>query len=148
MKPTWMPRLEGIRRRQFLVLAALALGAASGVAAWARKKSGRRAFGAVRIRELALELERLESVAELPLEEAIYRYYDYLKLDSSGVNAFVKANHTSGHPVHQDLITLQQTMSRYLLSTDFFIHGVDESRVVKYVAFHDPHLTPCFTPFS
>jgi hypothetical protein len=36
--------------------------------------------------------------------------------------------------------------STYLLSSDFFINGSDESRVVKYLAFYDP-LRGCSNPF-
>lgn len=34
-------------------------------------------------------------------------------------------------------------VGRYLMSTDFFEHGADESREIRYVAFYDPALTPC-----
>jgi len=37
--------------------------------------------------------------------------------------------------------------STYLLSTDFFSRGADESRVVKYVAYYDPMLA-CGNPFA
>lgn len=38
-------------------------------------------------------------------------------------------------------------VSTYLLSSDFFINGSDESRTVRYVAFYDP-LRPCGNPFA
>jgi hypothetical protein len=38
-------------------------------------------------------------------------------------------------------------VSRYLLSTDFFQNGADETRAVRYVAFYDPYVTPCRNPF-
>ena len=38
-------------------------------------------------------------------------------------------------------------VSRYLLSTDFFEHGADESRTVRYVEFHDPYSVACRNPF-
>jgi hypothetical protein len=39
-------------------------------------------------------------------------------------------------------------VSHYLLSTDFFQHGADESRPVTYVAFYDPATTVCRNPFA
>lgn len=36
--------------------------------------------------------------------------------------------------------------TRFLLSTDFFDHGADATRTVKYVAFYDPYLAPCRLP--
>jgi hypothetical protein len=38
-------------------------------------------------------------------------------------------------------------VSAYLLSSDFFLNGADESRIVRYVAFYDP-LRPCQNPFA
>jgi hypothetical protein len=38
-------------------------------------------------------------------------------------------------------------VSTYLLSSDFFINGSDESRLVRYVAFYDPG-RPCSNPFA
>jgi hypothetical protein len=38
-------------------------------------------------------------------------------------------------------------VSTYLLSSDFFWNGSDESRKVNYVAFYDP-LRPCNNPFA
>jgi hypothetical protein len=38
-------------------------------------------------------------------------------------------------------------VSRYLLSTDFFEHGADESRSIRYVEFHDPYSIACRNPF-
>ena len=38
-------------------------------------------------------------------------------------------------------------VSQYLLSTDFFEHGADESRPVVYVEFHDPYSIACRNPF-
>jgi hypothetical protein len=37
--------------------------------------------------------------------------------------------------------------STYLLSSDFFINGADQSRTVKYLAFYDP-LRGCGNPFA
>ena len=39
-------------------------------------------------------------------------------------------------------------VSTFLLSSDFFINRMDESRVIKYVALFDPYLRPCTHPFS
>jgi hypothetical protein len=37
--------------------------------------------------------------------------------------------------------------STYLLSSDFFINGADQSRVVTYIALYDP-MRPCGNPFA
>lgn len=46
----------------------------------------------------------------------------------------------TGHPMRR----LEDSMvSKYLLSTDFFEHGADEARLLRYVAFYDSATTPC-----
>ena len=37
-------------------------------------------------------------------------------------------------------------VARYLLSTDFFPGGADESRPLEYVEFYDPYVSPCYNP--
>ncbi len=37
-------------------------------------------------------------------------------------------------------------VARYLLSTDFFPNGADESRPLDYVEFYDPYISPCYNP--
>jgi hypothetical protein len=41
----------------------------------------------------------------------------------------------------------ERLVSVYLLSTDFFANGADESRVVKYMGMYDP-LRACGSPFA
>ena len=43
---------------------------------------------------------------------------------------------------------VNQLVTAYMLSSDFFKNGMDESRVVKYLALYDPYLRPCAHPFS
>ena len=39
-------------------------------------------------------------------------------------------------------------VSRYLLSTDFFQNGANESRLVTYLSFYDPYTAVCRNPFA
>ena len=41
----------------------------------------------------------------------------------------------------------ERIVSNYLLSSDFFINGADQTRVVKYLGFYDP-LHACSNPFA
>ncbi len=36
----------------------------------------------------------------------------------------------------------------FLLSTDFFAHGADESRPLAYAQLYDPYLSPCYDPME
>ena len=45
-----------------------------------------------------------------------------------------------GHPVRR---LEDNVVTRFLMSTDFFQHGADENRPVRYLAFYDPPTTAC-----
>jgi hypothetical protein len=36
----------------------------------------------------------------------------------------------------------------FLLSTDFFAHGADESRPLRYATLYDPYRSPCYNPMD
>jgi hypothetical protein len=50
-----------------------------------------------------------------------------------------------GHPLRR---LEDNVVTKYLLSTDFFLHDADESRDVKYLSFYEPQLAPCRNPFA
>ena len=58
--------------------------------------------------------------------------------------------------VHQDALARElrhgeeRVVSLYLLSSDFFENGADESRMVRYAGFYDPvrEPRPCGNPFA
>ena len=99
---------------------------------------------------------------------------DYLHLDETGVRTFAAelaqrglVNETKlrwlafGAPLYAitDLAAAapekwiahgeERIVSLYLLSSDFFQNGADESRLVRYLAFYDPVTSsmPCANPF-
>lgn len=94
----------------------------------------------------------------------IYREYNYLKLNPEGVDLYVQEylnNNKGGHTYHMkimafDLFNVEQENStivshivqNYLLSTDFFLNKMDETKVVHYIGAYDPYNTPCANPFS
>lgn len=42
----------------------------------------------------------------------------------------------------------ERVISRFLLSTDFFLDNADETQPVTYLSYYDPHRSPCQNPFS
>jgi hypothetical protein len=50
-----------------------------------------------------------------------------------------------GHPLRR---LEDNVVTKYLLSSDFFMHGADESRTVKYLSFYEPQHVPCRNPFA
>lgn len=41
-----------------------------------------------------------------------------------------------------------KVVGTFLLSTDFFMHKMDENRTISYVGFYNPYRRPCASPFS
>jgi hypothetical protein len=105
------------------------------------------------------------------------RRLGFLKLDEKGVHAFAKdqtdaAFHkkiptwnrmryhllAAAAPSYKRFFRSVDTRSRlarlednlvstYLLSSDYFLNGADESQTVNYLAYYDP-LRPCQNPFA
>jgi hypothetical protein len=86
----------------------------------------------------------------------------FLKLEDEGIRAFVTDFSKSKSDPYKLTIRaysffgidssrsgkVNQLVSSYLLSTDFFANKMDESRMIKYVGLYDPYLRPCAHPFS
>ena len=141
-----------LRRRRFLVLgagSAIAIATGYGVMRWYRGDPKSVIVAILERRVGYLQVDRasfdrfavdyLESrkgyereLAVMALFSLPYRYvtpYPMLK---------------QGHSLRR---LESNVVSRYLLSTDFFEHGADESRHVTYVEFHDPYSIACRNPF-
>lgn len=87
---------------------------------------------------------------------------DYLALDDKGLAQFVEDYARSAARTERLVIKgyafagldasqsgrIHDLVSRYLLSTDFFINRMDEGRTVHYLGLHNPHASPCANPFS
>ena len=86
----------------------------------------------------------------------------FLKLDEQGLNQFISEISQSANTKTRLIMKgysfmgisasqsgrVNQLVTSYLLSTDFFINKMDETRVVKYIGLYDPHMRPCANPFS
>jgi hypothetical protein len=103
----------------------------------------------------------------------LYKRLDYLKLDEAGVQQFARdfIARTAMRqeklrlvaafaPLYRQLPTSpdnvlshatrlgdDRVVNRYLLSSDFFATGADESRIVRYVGYFDP-MRACGNPFA
>ena len=141
-----------LRRRRFLLLgagSAVVIVTGYGVARWYRGDPAsvivailERRVGYLKVDHTSFErfaVDYLESrkayKSELALMALFSLPYRYVT-----PYAFLKQGHS--------LRRLESNVvSRYLLSTDFFEHGADESRPVAYVEFHDPYSIACRNPF-
>ncbi len=92
----------------------------------------------------------------------ITRELSYLKLEPKGVARFVDeylkdswsrfpANKIKPYYVlHKgaDPSEVTDLTSKYLLSSDFFINKMDDTKTVQYVGLYNPYRSPCANPFS
>lgn len=92
----------------------------------------------------------------------IYKELSFLKLDPEGVTKFV-SDFSKNKEISYRLTVkgyallgisssrsgkVNQLVSSYLLSTDFFANGMDERNTVRYVGLYNPYTRPCTHPFS
>jgi hypothetical protein len=110
---------------------------------------------------LAASLKLLTEPFEKSAIAMITKELKFLKLDRTGLEQFVEAysqNKDEFYKLRMKSygllgVTASQSgrinhlVSTYLLSTDFFIHKTDESRIIKYVSFYNPFIKPCDHPF-
>ncbi len=91
---------------------------------------------------------RAYTYIHLPPAERVVKHFDYLTLDPDGVNRFVADyERVFGELAPRNLAANRLFYTKFLMSTDFFLNGADESRLVKYVALHHPYENPCWSPF-
>lgn len=109
-----------------------------------------------------VSLRLFTTTFERAAREIILSDLNFLKLDDKGVRDFVAAyakekssNYKWAVKGYQLLGIgsshsgkIHQMVTSYLLSTDFFRRGMDESKVVKYVGLYDPYTRPCLHPFN
>jgi hypothetical protein len=69
--------------------------------------------------------------------------YHFMSVFSKSFTRYEHSNDTRNRRQRME----DNIASTYLLSSDFFINGADQSQVVQYVAFYDP-LRGCGNPFA
>jgi len=106
----------------------------------------------------------LDSIAQVVVSEL-----PFLRLDPPGVRAFAR-DFVAARPTyaalkraalfaHLDIFDLagkqrqladlkDNIVESYLMSSDFFLHQADETRVVRYLRYYDPQTQSCANPFA
>jgi hypothetical protein len=90
---------------------------------------------------------RLVAIARTPAAR-LRAHFNYLDLDPTGVDLYFADCQRYQHGFSPRLPLGPDVYTRYLLSTDFFQHGADESRRIHYVGFFEPSVTPCTNPLA
>jgi hypothetical protein len=143
-----------ISRRRLIVGGLGAVGAA-GLGAWGLGRLGfrmeiasilRRRLGFLKmdeggIRAFAKDQTRATFSKKIPTWNRL-RYH----MLASGASSFKRFYRSTDTPSRMGRFE-DTLVSTYLLSSDFFWNGSDESRAVNYVAYYDPS-RPCHNPFA
>ena len=110
------------------------------------------------------------------IEKILKKDLNFLKIQDGAISKFVKEADESGHwntlyfdrnkkiivvlytiflnpiiklPSQYKYTQLREKIvGEFLLSTDFFMNKMDESREIQYFSIYDPYKRPCSNPFS
>jgi hypothetical protein len=96
------------------------------------------------------------------VERRILSEFNFLKLEPEGVRRFASEYSNRLKPAKKRALEfyclaglsprhsrkIHRMMNDFLLSTDFFLNNMDESRTIRYVALNDPQARPCNNPFN
>lgn len=75
-------------------------------------------------------------------------HFDYLKISDEVAERYVADYSANVREVGRLSELGLDFYTRFLLSTDFFQHGADESRALEYVAIYGPTITLCYNPLA
>ncbi|MGH9381412.1 MAG: hypothetical protein ACRD2Z_12460 [Thermoanaerobaculia bacterium] len=103
---------------------------------------------AVGVPLLGVSLWRRRRASPTESDEARQAAFAYLNLDPAALDAFETdyrryVGRLPGRDRWPDRVRAQ-----FLLSTDFFRFDADESRLISYVGFYAPSITPCNNPLA
>ena len=82
------------------------------------------------------------------IADALAETFPYLRSAAGTVASFAAAYRAAYNaPNLLDTASRTHLEHCFLMSTDFFQHGGDERRELRFVALYDPYVTPCYNPF-
>ena len=76
------------------------------------------------------------------IRDKILTVLPFLALPRETVDGFL------GALVKAKRLKTRDPVRLFLLSTDFFAHGADESRPLRFVQLYDPYRAPCYNPME
>jgi hypothetical protein len=82
-----------------------------------------------------------------PPQDRIRRTFSGLKFAPDAISKYL-ADWERHHPGKSSdaFRTDARFFQRFLMSTDFFQNGRATNRVISYVTYYDPYVTPCYNP--
>lgn len=97
---------------------------------------------------LTLSQEIIDKYIADGKEMNIWKKYDFSKIQFIKAHSLV-SNKYFKLPYFEKYIQYRsEIIGNFLLSTDFFINKMDESKSLNYKTLYNPYFTPCANPFS
>jgi hypothetical protein len=82
-----------------------------------------------------------------PEERLIREHFAYLTIDPDGLRRFRREyRHVFGSSTYDGEEEVRHLLDTFLMSTDFFLHGADESRTIRFTTLYDVYTNPCYHP--
>lgn len=82
-----------------------------------------------------------------PEQQGLYddlrHYYRYLQIDDAVIWAYLRDLRR-----YRRRVSKRSARKQFLLSTDFFPNGADETRPIRYVQLYDPYIGVCYNPMA
>ena len=139
---------NGLTRRRLLWVMGFVVAALAGAVAWLRRP--RRASDAItRAEPWAAGPPKSPpepTASQARLIGQLREHFDYLDIDDETLRRFANDFELQREPLAPGTELSGSDHTRFLMSTDFFQNGADESRPLRYVAYYDPYVSPCYNP--
>jgi hypothetical protein len=90
---------------------------------------------------------RLARASQTP-ERKLIEHFDYLHIPDDVARSYVADYRANVRDVGRLSELGSDFFTRFLMSTDFFQNGADESRTLSYVACYGPTISPCYNPLA
>jgi len=82
-----------------------------------------------------------------PEERLIRENFPYLTIDADGLRRFLREyRRATGSPLLDGDEEMRRFLDTFLMSTNFFREGADESRTVRFATLYDVYTKPCYDP--
>jgi hypothetical protein len=89
----------------------------------------------------------LRNRSSIPEERLIREHFAYLTIDADGLRRFRREyRRVIGPSTLDGKEEIRHLLDTFLMSTDFFLHGADESRTIRYTTLYDVYTNPCYNP--
>lgn len=85
--------------------------------------------------------------AAAEIESMLRKRFAYLQFEPGAIERFAAEAETHRHRLKRRSKGMELG-ERFLMSTDFFQNGADESRTISYVTFYHPYESFCYNPLA